>query len=324
MQQFSLVEPQSQTDAVRLGAEAGATFMAGGTDLMQLWKNDVEQPRSVVDIARLKLDAIEVRDNVLHLGALATMADAAANPLVGQNAPAIAQALLLSASPQIRNMGTLGGNLLQRTRCFYFRDTGFACNKRVPGSGCPAIAGENRDLAILGTSTHCIATHPSDMPVALIALDASVRISGTSGDRVLKLADLYREPGTSPSIETSLHPGDLITSIEVPLSSVAKRSTYIKVRDRESFAFALVSVAAAMTVDSGIIKDVRLAAGGVGSVPWRLTAVERALRAKPLSTELIRQAAMAASDGAAPQSKNGFKVTLLQNTVRRALQSLAA
>ncbi len=278
MQNFSLVRPSGIAAAIAAASQPGSTFIAGGTDLMQLWENNVEQASQVIDLEALPLHDISVGPEGLRLGALATMADVAADARVKAGWPMISEALLLSASPQIRNMGTMAGNLLQRTRCGYFRDAGFTCNKRRPGSGCPAIAGDNRELAIFGVSDHCIATHPSDMPVALIALDASVEVHGAAGLRTIPLSQLYREPGDRPQQDTNLAPGEVIASIIVPASAAAARSKYCKVRDRTSFAFALVSAAAGLEVEGGVIRDARVAAGGVGSMPWRLESVEAALR----------------------------------------------
>ncbi len=320
MENFAIVRPASLAAAM----QSGGTFIAGGTDLIQLWQNNVEQPRQVVDLEAVGSHEISVGAGGLRLGALATMAEVAAHPAVKSGWPAISQALLLSASPQIRNMGTMGGNLLQRTRCGYFRDAAFACNKRAPGSGCPAIAGDNRDLAIFGGSAHCIATHPSDMPVALVALGASVVLQSPQGSRTLPLAALYRLPGETPNQETNLQPGEIILAITVPASPAAKRSAYLKVRDRSSYAYALASAAVALDIQAGTIHDARVAAGGVGVMPWRLPGVEAALRGQPASPEVLSAAAQHAGDGAAPASENAFKVRLLQRTVLRALRSVAA
>ncbi len=325
MQAFSLQAPRDAAAATRLAAQPGASFIAGGTDLMQLWKSEVTPAALVVD-----LDGVEAARGIqagpqgLRIGALNTMAEVAADPGVRAQAPALSQALLAAASPQIRNMGTAGGNLLQRTRCFYFRDPGFACNKRAPGSGCPAIAGQNRELAILGGSDHCIATHPSDFPVALMAARAALEISGADGQtRRVELADFYRLPGSTPHLETDLRPGDMIMAILVPAAPANVRATYVKVRDRQSYAYALASVACGLEIQAGIIKDARLAAGGVGARPWRLDAVEDALRGKPANAATFADAARHATDGARAQSQNAYKIALLQNTVRRALQEVA-
>ena len=325
MQEFSRLVPTGLNAAARAGVQPDASLIAGGTDLMQLWKSNVQSASLVVDLDRLDLRRISTDARGLRIGALATMAEVADHPEVKRRLPAASEALLAAASPQIRNMGTAGGNLLQRTRCGYFRDVGFACNKRAPGSGCPAIPGENRELAILGGSAHCIATHPSDFPVPLVAARASVELHGADGEtRSVELAQFYRLPGDTPHIETVLRPGDVITAIVVPDAPANMRSTYVKVRDRQSYAYALASVAAGIDVQGGMVRDVRLAAGGVGTRPWRLDASEAVLRGRTLTPALIEQAADRATDGAQPQSKNAFKVTLLRNTVRRALQAVTA
>ncbi len=323
MQPFTLDRPEQLAQAVAAG-RAGATYMAGGTDLMQLWKNNVEGAMRVVDIQPMGLREIVAGPDGLRLGALATMAEVAEHPAVVAGWPMVSQALLLSASPQIRNMGTMGGNLLQRTRCTYFRNPAFACNKRAPGSGCPAIAGDNRNLGVVGTTPTCIATHPSDMPVALRALDARVELHGTDGLRVIPLAELYKPWGDTPNDETTLRPGEMIAAILVPATAAARHSTYVKVRDRTTFAYALTSAAVGLELEGGTVRDIRVACGGVGPAPWRLPQVEDALRGQPLTPELIERASALASQGATPQSRNAFKLVLMQRTVRRALQTLAA
>jgi xanthine dehydrogenase YagS FAD-binding subunit len=260
--------------------------------------------------------------DTLLLGALALMADVADNTSVPQYYPVIAQALLASASPQVRNMATIGGNLLQRTRCPYFRDTASPCNKREPGTGCSALDGLNRMHAILGGSAACVATHASDLAVALVALDAQLELVGPQGTREMALADFHLLPGDTPDRETQLLPGELITAIRVPAASLARRSRYLKVRDRASFEFALASAAVALAIEDGTIRDARVAAGGVGTKPWRLPAVERALIGAPARAETYRAAAAQAGDGAHPLAHNGFKLPLLQKTVERALVTL--
>ncbi len=325
MQAFTLARPTALDAAISGAGGDGAKYIAGGTDLMQLMKDNVEAPTHLIDLEPLPLTGIRADGAELRLGAMARMSDVAAHPAVRGGWPVISQALEASASPQVRNMGTMGGNLLQRTRCGYFRDTGFACNKRVPGSGCPAIAGENRLLAILGGSDHCIAAHPSDLAVALVALNASVELRGTGGaTRRMPVRDFHRLPGETPQDETNLAPGELIVAIVVPASPAARRSFYLKVRDRSSFEFALVSAAVAMDVQDGTIADIAVAAGGVGTKPWHLPEVEMALRGKPPTDETLRAAAMQAGLGARPASQNGFKLPLLRNTVLRALQTVAA
>ena len=323
MQTFLLQRPDTVSQALG-GWQKGDTFIAGGTDLLQLMKNDVESPRRLIDLERLNLRQISITAGNLELGALCTMAQVAANEEVQTAWPMISRALLLSASPQVRNMGTVGGNLLQRTRCGYFRDTGFTCNKREPGSGCPALHGDNRELAIFGGSAKCIATHPSDLPVALIALNAELKLAGPNGaNRRLKLAEFYRPPGDTPHIETALRPGELIVSVSVPGGGVARNSSYVKVRDRTSFAFALVSAAAGLDVSDGVIRDARVALGGVGPMPWRLPHVEAALRGKRMDDPALKAAAQLAGDGATGAGRNDFKIELARRTVLRALRTVA-
>lgn len=323
MQPFTLDRPEQLAQAVAAG-RSGATYMAGGVDLMQLWKNDVEGATRVVDLQPMGMREIEAGPQGLRLGAMATMTEVAEHPAVVRGWPAVSQALLLSASPQVRNMGTMGGNLLQRTRCPYFRNTAFDCNKRAPGSGCPAIAGDNRNLGVVGISEHCIATHPSDMPVALRALDAQVELRGTEGVRVIPLAELYKPWGDTPNDETTLRPGEVIAAILVPASAAARRSAYVKVRDRTTFAYALCSAAVGIEVEGGVVRDVRVACGGVGPAPWRLGQVEEAMRGQALDAALIERASALASAGAVAQSRNGYKLMLMRRTVRRALQGLTA
>ncbi len=326
MQAFSIERPRDLDSALAAGPKDGAKYIAGGTDLLQLGKDNVEQPSRLIDLDGVLPATITVdSDGALHLGALARMVDVANHPDVRNGWPAISEALLLSASPQIRNMGTMGGNLLQRTRCGYFRDTGFACNKRIPGSGCPAIDGESRHLGVAGVSDHCIATHPSDMPVALAAMDASVVLQAPSGGtRTVPLSEFYRLPGTTPEIETNLIPGEIITSITVPSSGSARKSRYVKVRDRATFEFAVVSAAVALDVDNGTVREVRIACGGVAPQPWRLAQVEAALHGKPATEEQFEAAAALAGQGTTPTKDNAFKVKLMQRTVLRGLQLAAA
>lgn len=325
MQNFSIVSPGSVSAAAASGRIPGAAFIAGGTDMMQLLKNHVIAPVQPVDLEKLNFSEITRNNGELRLGALATMANVAAHPAVRQDWPAISRALLLSASPQVRNMGTMGGNLLQRTRCLYFRDTGFACNKRAPGSGCPAIAGDSRDLAIFGTSAHCIATHPSDLPVALMALDAEVELQAADGStRRLALSEFYRLPGNAPHIETNLQSGELITAVILPDQTIGRRSTYLKVRDRTSFAFALVSAAVATDIQDGRIQDVRVALGGVGTMPWRARQVEATLLGQVPHDQVFEAAAATIAEGAQTTEMNAFKVKLAQRTIIRALQTVSA
>ncbi len=300
-----------------------AMFIAGGTDMVQLMRVGVLAPDTLRSLEPTGHEAITLDGGVLRIPALATMAAVAESTLVRTHAPAIGEALLAAASPQIRNLGTAGGNMLQRTRCVYFRDTQFACNKRNPGSGCPAIPGRNRELAILGGSDHCIATHPSDMPVPLAAFDAALvtRREGAAG-RTIPLAAFYRLPGTTPEHETVLEPGEVIVTITVPVGVATAHSTYVKVRDRQSYAYALASVAAGIAVENGVVRDIRLAAGGVAPKPWRLDAVEAALRGKAPTAANVAAAARLATEGAAAASENRFKELLLVNVTRRAIMTL--
>ena len=277
MHPFSLERPADLAAALALRAQAGRTdadveYIAGGTDMVQLLQENVRRPVRLVSLAGLLDNTVEVTAQGLHLGASATMADVAANPKVAAEYPVIAEALLNSASPQVRNQATMGGNLLQRTRCPFFRDTGYsACNKRAPGSGCAALGGENRWHAVLGGSEHCIAVHASDLAVALVALDAVVHVRGSRGERTVPLAEFHRLPGATPHIETVLRPSEVITAIVVPSSPAARRSHYLKVRDRASFEFAVVSAAVALEMQAdGRIRQARVALGGVGTRPWRL------------------------------------------------------
>ncbi|GAB3963136.1 xanthine dehydrogenase family protein subunit M [Actinoallomurus acanthiterrae] len=316
MRAFGFTTARTLPEALRL-AGPGSAFLAGGTTLVDLMKLDVLAPGQVIDINRLPLHGIS-RD-ASRIGALERMSDVARHPRVY---PVIAEALALSASPQLRNMASIGGNLLQRTRCGYFRDVHTACNRRQPGSGCAALTGDNRTHAILGTSDACVATHPSDLAVALVALDASVRLVSRAGERLVRLAAFYRPPGDTPQVENDLRPGELITEVVVPRLPWARHSTYVKVRDRSSYEFALASAAVALDVRGGVIREARVAAGGVGSVPWRLPAVEAALRGKPPTQATFEAAAAPAADGARPLPDNGFKVTLLKRTIVRALMKL--
>jgi xanthine dehydrogenase YagS FAD-binding subunit len=302
----------------------GAMFLGGGTNLVDLMKLGVTTPDLLIDVTRLPLDRIErAPGGGLRIGAGVRNSDLAADPWVRAEFPVLAQAVLAGASGQLRNMATVGGNLLQRTRCLYFQDVTKPCNKRLPGSGCPARSGEHRNLAILGGSAHCIATHPSDMAVALAALRAVVHIEGTAGPRTVPLAGLYRRPGSTPEVETTLARGDLITAVEVPAVGFGARSAYRKVRDRASYAFAVASVAAALDVRAGVVRDVRVALGAVAPVPWRAQALEAALAGQPATAASFRRAVDAELAGAEPLRDNAFKVTLVRNVVVRELSLLA-
>ena len=309
-------------DALRRAVD-GSAYLAGGTTLVDLMKLDVLAPQHVVDINAVPLHGITFGRHGLRIGALERMSDVAAHRDVTHTFPVLAEALLQSASPQLRNMASIGGNLLQRTRCGYFRDVHTPCNKRAPGTGCPAQTGENRGHAILGTSPSCAATHASDLAVALVALDASVRLHGRDGERTVRLADFYRLPGDTPDVENQLRPGELLTEVVVPRLDWARRSRYVKVRDRSSYEFALASAAVALDVRGHTIRDARVAVGGVATVPWRLTSVERALRGKAPVETTFAAAALSAVDGARPLAHNGFKVTLVQRTIVRALVELS-
>jgi xanthine dehydrogenase YagS FAD-binding subunit len=301
-------------------AQAGGRYIAGGTTLIDLMREEVERPEKLIDINSLPFKTIESGPDGLTLGALARMAEVAAHPEVRRNQPLIAECLEEGASPQLRNMASIGGNLLQRVRCTYFRALDAACNKRSPGSGCAAIDGLNGIHAILGTSEHCVATHPSDLAVALVALDASVIVHGPNGERRFPVEALYRLPGDTPHLEHTLTPGELIVAISVPAGPYARRARYLKARDRASYEFALASAAAALDIDGGVIRQARLAVGGVGTMPWRLRKAEAALAGKPPTRATFEAAGTISIEGAKPLSHNHFKVELLRRTVIRALE----
>jgi xanthine dehydrogenase YagS FAD-binding subunit len=300
---------------------AGGKFLAGGTNLVDLMKNGVEKPSALIDLNRAGLTTIEpLPGGGLRLGAMARNSDTANHPGVRQQYPLLSQAILAGASPQLRNLATNGGNLLQRTRCPYFMDTQFPqCNKRAPGSGCGAIDGVHRTHAIFGASEECVATHPSDLCVALAALEAHIRVQSRSGERRIAIADLHRLPGSTPEIDTNLKPGELILSIDLPPSPYAAHSHYLKVRDRMSYEFALVSVAAALELDGSTIRSARIVLGGVAHKPWRAAAAEQSLAGKPLGAAAFDSAAQAAIAGAKPLRQNAFKVDLVRRAVSRAL-----
>jgi xanthine dehydrogenase YagS FAD-binding subunit len=309
--------------AVRLAQQPGARFIGGGTNLLDLMKGGVETPQRLIDVSRLPLAAItELPQGGVRIGALARNSDTANHALIRQRYPLLTQAFLSGASPQLRNMATVGGNLMQRTRCYYFYDTAFdMCNKRMPGSGCAAKEGYNRIHAILGASEQCIATNPSDMNVALAALDAVVRVRGADGERVIPIADFHTLPGDTPQRDTTLRPGELILGIDLPPPVFADHAHYLKVRDRASYAFALVSVAAALQMDNGVVRQARIALGGVAHKPWRATEAEAMLVGKPLDDVLLRQCAAKALAGARAYEHNGFKITLAQRAITRALRT---
>jgi xanthine dehydrogenase YagS FAD-binding subunit len=301
-----------------------AAYLAGGTNLVDHLKLGVAAPDVLVDVSRLPLDDVEALDDGgLRGGAAVRNSDLAAHPVVRRSYPVLAQALLAGASGQIRNAATTAGNLLQRTRCVYFQDVTTPCNKRDPGSGCSALEGFNRSHAVLGASDRCVATHPSDLAVALAALDATVVVLGPAGERRVPMADLHRLPGDEPERDTTLRHGDLVTAVEVPALPFARRSAYRKVRDRASYAFALVSVAAALDVEDGTVRDVRLALGGVAHKPWRASVAEERLRGGPATEEAFRAAATAELEAARPLPGNGFKVPLARSTITATLRDLA-
>lgn len=324
MTPVSYLRAGSAADAIRLGALDGHRLLGGGTNLIDLMRKGVEHPAVLVDVSGLPSLIEEAADGSLVIGAAARNAAVAGHPLVRARYPMLARAILGGASAQIRNMATVGGNLLQRTRCLYFADSaGSRCNKRVPGSGCDARGGFTRYHAILGASPACIATHPSDMAVALAALDARLHLASAAGVRTIRLLDFHRLPGDRPDIETILGTDEMIVAIELPPSDVAARSTYRKVRDRASYAFALVSVAAGMALDGDRIVDVRIALGGVAAKPWRALRAEAALRGAPATVEAFARAAEAEFADAVPLPGNAFKVPLAKRTLAAVLTELS-
>ena len=309
----------SQARTAQQGADV--RFIAGGTTLIDLMKLNVETPTRLLDVNRLPLDRIEATsDGGLKIGATVRNSDLAYHPVVQRDYAVLSQAILSGASAQLRNMATTAGNLLQRTRCVYFRDTAMPCNKREPGTGCPAITGSNRMLAILGTSDHCIATNPSDMCVALAALEATIHIQGQKGLRSIPIGDFHLLPGSTPNRETVLEPGDLITHVTLPRPITGSKQVYLKLRDRASYEFALASAAIVMTIAGGKVKLARVAMGGVGTRPWRSPEAEGALMGKPADAANFRKAAEAALRGAKPQSENKFKIELAKRCVTHALK----
>lgn len=327
MDTFQFSKATTIEQAVQAGASsstaqqsASVRFVAGGTTLIDLMKLNVERPRQVVDINVLPLEKIEAApDGGLIIGALARNSDVAHDPRVQRDYPVLSQALLSGASPQLRNMATTGGNLLQRTRCVYFRDTAHACNKREPGTGCSAIGGHNRMLAILGTSKDCIATNPSDQNVALTALEATIQVQGPKGKRTIPIRDFYLLPGSTPDRETVLEPGDLILSVTLPPPIKGANSHYLKLRDRAAYEFALASAAIVLKLNGKKIEYARVALGGVGTRPWRSPEAEHALQGRTADAAVFRQAAEEALKDARPQSENGFKVELAKRCIVRAL-----
>jgi xanthine dehydrogenase YagS FAD-binding subunit len=322
---FQYARANDVADAVRqIAGDPTAKFIAGGTNLIDLMKEDVERPSRLIDISRLPLKTVEeTAGGGLKIGALVPNSDLAYHPLIAQRYPMLASAILAGASAQLRNMASTGGNLLQRTRCAYFYDTATPCNKREPGSGCSAITGLNRMHAILGTSDACIATHPSDMCVVLVALDAKVYVAGPAGERAIAFADFHRLPGNTPERDTNLEPNEIVTAVELPARGFATNYTYLKIRDRLSYAFALVSVAAALELDGSTIKEARLALGGVAHKPWRDTAAEAALRGQAANSAAFAQAADVLLRDARGYAHNSFKIDLARRAIVRALTQAA-
>jgi xanthine dehydrogenase YagS FAD-binding subunit len=327
MNNFTFSRATDTNSALKLfsdSANGNARFLAGGTNLIDLMREGIEQPQALVDITRVPLNEVQqFPDGGLRIGAMVRNSHLAANPLVREGYPLLSQAILMGASAQLRNMATTGGNLMQRTRCYYFYDSAAACNKRASGSGCDALGGFNRIHAILGASSQCIATHPSDMCVAMAALDATVNVTGPSGDRRIAFKDFHRLPGDTPNQDTNLQPGELITSVDLPASAAGLHSVYRKVRDRASYAFALVSVAAAVRIENGVLRDVRLALGGVAHKPWRASVAEDFLRGKAATQEIFASAAAAELAPAKPQKYNAFKIELAKRTIALVLAELA-
>ncbi len=325
MKNFSYARAGDPQSALNLHSQSpSAKFLGGGTNLIDLMRENIEQPDALIDITRLPLTAIEeLPDGGLRIGASVRNSHLAGNKLVRERYPVLSQAILMGASAQLRNMATTGGNLMQRTRCYYFYDSAAHCNKRQPGTGCDAIDGFNRIHAILGTSPECIATHPSDMCVAMAALDAVVHVTGKGGERSIPLVDFHRLPGDTPNLDTNLKPDELITSVDLPALPFARRSLYRKVRDRASYAFALVSVAAALEVENGVIKQVRLALGGVAHKPWRAFTAEQSLVGKTCDEQTLQQAAALELESARPFQYNGFKIELAKRTIVSVLTELS-
>jgi xanthine dehydrogenase YagS FAD-binding subunit len=314
------IEKVTSVEAAIAAASSGRRLIAGGTTLIDLMRDEVEQPQHLVDINALPLSEIRIDRSDLVIGALARMADVAAHPDVQRLHPLIAESLIEGASPQLRNMASIGGNLLQRVRCPYFRMLDASCNKRTPGSGCAALGGVYAGHAILGTSEHCVATHPSDVALALVALDATMKVKGPKGERTFPVEELFRLPGDTPHLEHTLLPGELIVEVRVPAGPDSRRARYLKVRDRASYEFALVSAAAALDVADGVIGAARLAVGGVGTRPWRMRAVEAALIGKAPDRQVFQAAARSALDGVRPLSGNHYKLELLPRTIVRAFE----
>ena len=320
MKPFTYVRPADARAATAAAGASGASFLAGGTTLIDLMRLEVMSPSAVVDLGRLPLAAVERHGDGIRIGAMARNADVATHATVVERYPLLAQALLAGASPQVRNMATVGGNLLQRTRCPYFRDLAVPCNKRTPGAGCSALEGYTRSHAILGTSASCIATHPSDMCVALAALDAIVHTRNGGRERAIPFGDFHTLPGEQPEVENVLEQGELVTHVELPASPFAAHAHYVKVRDRAAFAFALASAAVGLDVADGRIRAARIALGGVATKPWRASEAEQALVGQPPSRATFERAAAAAIVDPKPRRDNAFKVGLAKRTIVRALE----
>jgi xanthine dehydrogenase YagS FAD-binding subunit len=328
MHSFEFSRPTDSAGAIAVAAKAktaqqGADvrFVAGGTTLIDLMKLNVETPSRLIDVNRLPLDKIETTpDGGLKIGATVRNSDLAHHPAVQRDYAVLSQAILSGASAQLRNMATTAGNLLQRTRCVYFRDTAMPCNKREPGTGCPAITGSNRTLAILGASEHCIATNPSDMCVAMVALEATIHVEGSKGSRAIPIGDFHLLPGSTPNRETVLEPGDLITHVTLPRPTAGSKQVYLKLRDRASYEFALASAAVVITIAGGKVTRARIALGGVGTKPWRSSDAEAALVGKSADSTNFRNAAEAAMRDAKPQSENKFKIELAKRCLAHALK----
>ncbi|WP_426491133.1 FAD binding domain-containing protein [Hymenobacter sp. 102] len=326
MNNFSYTQASTAKEATGIRKDQpAAAYIAGGTTLLDLMKANLEEHPQLVDINMLPFKGIEQTKDGLRIGAMERMSDVGEHPLVKEQFPAVSESLLLAASPQLRNMASIGGNILQRTRCGYFRDAAFPCNKRVPGSGCSALQGDNHNLAILGTSESCIATaYPGDLSVALAALDAVLTLENAKGkQRRVPVTEFYLLPGNTPQKETVLEPGELIVSVLIPATAHARRSTYLKVRERASYAYALASAAVGLEVQGGTIRAARVALGGVGTTPWRSPEAEKALVGQPATEATFQAAAAAALRGAQPREHNGFKVELAQNTLVQALLKVA-
>ena len=327
MEPFGYIEPRTRWDAVMLSREyPEARFLAGGTTIVDLMKSGAANPSMLIDINRLDdLDGVTIEGESIRIGALARMSDVASHPVARREMPGLSESLLLAASGQLRNMASIGGNLLQRTRCLYFRDRHFPCNKRDPGSGCGAVGGENRNLAVLGTSEHCIASYPGDFAVMLSALEGTIHVCSSDGERAIAATDFHRLPGDTPEIETVLAPGELITGVTLPIGPLSRQSHYLKVRDRSSYEFASVSVAAAIDVaEDGAVREARLALGGLAAKPWRANDAETMLAGyRPDDGAALARAADAALEGAQPHSGNAHKVPQARAAITRAFTTLA-